>query len=189
MTPTCPCISQKIPCRLSTRVPSMVGVEEEILKIPYGCQETVHSFYMNDKFLLYWSGTCRNDTIAVYYMLFTLEWSPYREYLNDTVAVYYMLFTLEWSPYREYLNFFTKELSFDNKQIWHVHSFVYVRSVILTVYYVKSNHNTDVEFAKCSYYFFLSFWNTFFLWFWELRLGNILMLFLILTQISASTFL
>ena len=41
----------------------------------------------------------------------------------------------------------------------HVHLFVYVRSVILTVYYIKSNHNTDVDFAKCSYYFFLSFWS------------------------------
>ena len=77
---------------------------------------------------------------------------------NDTIAVYYMLFTLEWSPYREYLNFLTKELLFNSKQIWHVHSFVYVRSVILTVYYVKSNHNTDVD-IKCSYCFFLSFWS------------------------------
>ena len=62
-----------------------------------------------------------------------------------------------------------KELSFNNKHVeeaenidffwiykkkiarsvWHVHSFVYARSVILTVYYVKSNHNTDVDFAKC----------------------------------------
>ena len=84
-----------------------------------------------------------------------------------------MLFTLDWSPYREYLNFLTKELSFSKKQIWHVHSFVNVRLVILivyyvyvkpvtlilTVYYVKSNHNTDVDFAKCWYYFVLSFWS------------------------------
>ena len=33
-------------------------------------------------------------------------------------------------------------------QICYVHSFVYTRLVILTVYYVKSNHNTDVNFVN-----------------------------------------
>ena len=34
-----------------------------------------------------------------------------------------MLFTLAWSPYREYLNFLTKELSFNNKHVEEAENF------------------------------------------------------------------
>ena len=133
-------------------------------------------------------------------------------HINDTIAVYYMLSTLEWSPYREYLNFLTKELSFNKKHIEEAENFHFfwiyknnspqrgsrrVPELLINTFFVI----LGVEAGQCSYVVLnvdpnLSLnvlINKVLIKrksvFWELRLGYVLMLFLMLTQISASTFL
>ena len=127
-------------------------------------------------FFLYWSGTCKNDTIAVYYIMKSLQ---------------------RISQFSHERTFIQQQRCQRSRILWFL---LDLQKKFATTGSCRSessrvcgrrctNHNTDVDFEMLILFLFKLLINTFLGGILGVEAGQCSMLFLILTQISASTFL